>query len=781
MRQLLPPRGSWGAALVVACALGACDDGKAAGGDGPRAPEADGGTSADGPAGGGDARPGPDGGARDAASPADAPVDPPFQGQVGSILFVTQVPHDGFSTVSSTFGNHEASLASVPRGGDLMIRYPDGTLRNLTREAGFGNAGMQGAGSIAVRQPCVHWSGNRALFSMVVGAPTAQYMVAQYRWQIYEVTGLAQGEAVAIRAVPGQPADFNNVSPFYGTDDRVLFTSDRPRDGSAHLYPQLDEYESAATVTGVWSLEPQSGELVLLEHSPSGAFSPKIDSFGRIVFTKWDHLQRDQQVDYTMADQMGAYGAFTYSDESAGAMRLAEVRGMESFPEPRDRADPDAKPTVSLHTFNQFVPWEMREDGSGEETLNHVGRHELGGSYSDGSFTDDPNLTYNTPESAHRNRFYLRGDGGLFHLQEDPRSPGTFYATYAREFGSASAGAILRLNGAPTDNPEDMVIVPVTHPDSYSQPEDPSMAGGSTGHYKSPLPMSDGTLVAVHTSVVGPSKNLGSRAAPRWNYDFRLRAMEQQGGMYRAAGAPLTAGLMADVTAWDPDQLVSYQGLLWELDPVEVRPRTRPARRVQAIEPPEQAVFAGEGVDADRLRAWLRDRGLALIISRNVTYRDRADVQQPFNLRVPGGVQTLGAMGKVYDVAHFQIFQADALRGYGGTAMPRAGRRLLARPMHEADVSVAAAGAPAGSVEVAADGSMAAFVPARRALTWQLSSPAGEPVVRERNWVSFQAGEIRTCAVCHGLNTKSQSGDGVPQTEPEALRQLLRRWRAANP
>jgi hypothetical protein len=32
--------------------------------------------------------------------------------------------------------------------------------------------------------------------------------------------------------VPNQPASYNNVSPFYGTDDRILFTSDRPHNGA---------------------------------------------------------------------------------------------------------------------------------------------------------------------------------------------------------------------------------------------------------------------------------------------------------------------------------------------------------------------------------------------------------------------------------------------------------------------------------------------------------------------------------------------------------------------
>src|SRR5689334_8414312 len=75
---------------------------------------------------------------------ADATPTPPFTGKTGTIMFVTQVPAAFFGAVTSPFGNQQASVAAAPRGGDLMIRYPDGTIRNLTREAGFGNTGPQG-------------------------------------------------------------------------------------------------------------------------------------------------------------------------------------------------------------------------------------------------------------------------------------------------------------------------------------------------------------------------------------------------------------------------------------------------------------------------------------------------------------------------------------------------------------------------------------------------------------------------------------------------------------
>jgi hypothetical protein len=194
----------------------------------------------------------------------------------------------------------------------------------------------------------------------------------------------------------------------------------------------------------------------------------------------------------------------------------------------------------------------------------------------------------------------------------------------------------------------------------------------------------------------------------------------------------------------------------------------------------EAQVFADEGVDVASFRSFLRAYELALIVSRDVTQRDRADRQQPFNLRVPGGISSIGRSGTVYDVTHLQLFQADAVRGYGDPEQPSPGRRVLARPMHASGASQAAGG-PAGAVEIGPDGSMAALVPARRALSWQLTGPDGAGVVRERNWLSFQSGEIRVCSSCHGVNKVSQTGHGEPTNAPLALRALLQEWKQGAP
>jgi len=67
-------------------------------------------------------------------------------------------------------------------------------------------------------------------------------------------------------------------------------------------------------------------------------------------------------------------------------------------------------------------------------------------------------------------------------------------------------------------------------------------------------------------------------------------------------------------------------------------------------------------------------------------------------------------------------------------------------------------------------------------VTWQLTGTTNESVVKERYWISFRPGEVRTCANCHGINAVDQLGRPSPTNAPLALRQLLRVWRtnAAN-
>jgi hypothetical protein len=225
---------------------------------------------------------------------------------------------------------------------------------------------------------------------------------------------------------------------------------------------------------------------------------------------------------------------------------------------------------------------------------------------------------------------------------------------------------------------------------------------------------------------------------------------------------------------------VTYNSVtLWELSPVEVRARTVPQPAIPALPTAEAGVFANEQVSVAAFRDYLAARDLALIVSRDVTTRDHADRQQPFNLAVPGGASTSGGAGAVYPVEYLQIFQGDLLRGMGGSASPRPGRRVLGQPMRDGGhhPPPSDGSAPVGAVEIALDGSVAALVPAHRALSWQLTDDAGTPSVRERYWLTFQAGEIRVCADCHGVNTTDQAGGPPAANPPQALAALLQFWK----
>lgn len=707
------------------------------------------------------------------------------------ILFVTQVPIPGdFTAIGSVFGNHEGDIDTVGRGGDLYLLMPNGTLRNLTGEAGLGVAsGFQGATSIAVRDPCVHWSGARALFSMVTGAPTSQFQVGTWYWQMYEVTNLGQvltGSLPTIVPVANQPTGYNNITPCYASDDRVLFTSDRPRDGRAHLFPQLDEYEEAETVTGIWSLDPANGDLRLLDHAPSGDFTPIVDSFGRVIFTRWDHLQRDQQADGDHFDEQAGdpptYGTFNWSSERADAVPLATRA--EVFPEPRAVRDDLLTPLQRGHSFNHFFPWMVNQDGTELETLNHIGRHELH-SYFDRALNDDALDEFISVTSGRANPNPILN---LLHLRERPDEPGTYVGIDAPEFYTHSGGQIVSLHAPPGANPDDAVVDYLTHRATAGFDETPDPC--HSGFYRNPLPLSDGALIAAHAGERSAGQpetraaaNHGTRANPVARYRFRLREVVAAGGDcagYRKYGATLTPGIVKSLWYWDPDVQVNYPNVtMWELSPVEVRARPVPPAPGGAVPAPEADVFAGAAVDVGDFRDYLAGRNLALIVSRDVTTRDAADRQQPFNLAVPGGASTSGGAGAVYPVEYLQLFQADLLRGLGGPASPRPGRRVLGQPMrdggHHPPPSDGAA--PAGAVEVALDGSVAALVPAHRALSWQLTDDAGTPSVRERYWLTFQPGEIRVCADCHGVNTADQAGDPPAANAPQALAALLEHWK----
>lgn len=734
------------------------------------------------------------------------------------VLYVTQMPipdevlsHDIAGTkmnITTTMQSPLADPAHAGRGGALWIRYVDGSRRNLTAAAGYGGSvdangnatGFQGAGSIAVHHPFMHWSGTKAIFSMVVGAPANASDATVFHWQLFEITNFAQGQTPVIAAVAGQPTGYNNLSACYDTQDRIIFASDAPRGLQAHLYPQLDEYMNVATNSGLWRLDRATGnELKQIVHTPSGAFSPFVDSAGRVLFVQWDHLARDVSATYDRPPNTGIgenwtqtfNGNGTFADETAAAGFTLGTPGnyaaFNTFPEPRnfDLTALAAIGNVQGNSLNQFFPWECHEDGASHEIINHVGRHEFGGSGLKKSFTDDSNLV--APSFVNPTAL------DMLHLIESPTSADTFYAVNPPELGTHMAGNIVRFNGAAGTNPDAMVITLVTPNVNVPNPAlGQSPLTNAVDIFRNPLPLSDGNLLAVHAAVKQYDSNNGADAQhPKSRYDFKLRMMVPSGAvMVPDLSTTLTTEPNVSVSYYANGTLITYSGApLWELDPVEVAAVVKPAQLAAGIASVEQTVFDEEGVHAPTFQGYLRSRNLAVAVNRNSTRRDAADKQQPFNLKVAtSSTQTLGAAGKIYDIGWLQILQADAVRGFTLSANANApvqpGRRHMPVPLHDSLSEMpAVSGAPSGAVQVAGDGSWAAVVPAGRALTWHLVDGAGtKSQVKERYWVTFAPGEVRTCAVCHGVNTKDQAGNlGVPTNKPAALRTLLQYWKANNP
>jgi hypothetical protein len=246
----------------------------------------------------------------------------------------------------------------------------------------------------------------------------------------------------------------------------------------------------------------------------------------------------------------------------------------------------------------------------------------------------------------------------MFQIAEDPNRPGVYYGIDAPEFGTHAAGQVISMTAPPTLDADHIRVNYVTHRATASTEDVPE----NSGHYRDPLVLSDGALVAAHTADRG--EETGTGGPLNSTYAFRLTTLAPTGNGYYAADAPLTPGITATIRYWSPDVLVEFTGPLWELNPVEVRARSRPAPSVRPLAPQELAAFQQAGVDPAELRAYLVANDLALAVVRDATTRDDFDQQQPFNLRVAGGGhQTLGAAGAVYEIAaHMPDIQNDPRR-----------------------------------------------------------------------------------------------------------------------
>ncbi len=689
----------------------------------------------------------------------------PFVSQVSAqtlnkpILYVTQVPVISSSnTVVSIAGSHLCDTRAAPRGGDLMICYPDGTKKNLTRIAGYGtSANLQTGEAIAVRDPMVHWNGQRALFSMVIGAPSDANDTTEYCWQIYEVEGLGKDDTPIIRKIAGQREDFNNIQPTYTSSEQLIYVSDQTINGGRNLYPALNE-QGGESVTGLWSLDPGTSKLALIDHSPSGSFKPFVDSYGRVVFSRWDHLQRDAEAEHM--------DAIDFASEDPGASSTDVWRDV--FPEPlTDTA------TSFGHKFDLFLPWTIKQDGTGLLTMNHLGRHELSPDARRGR--PDANLVdFNTPDSPVAPAVSsLTRAGSYLQIVESKTIRGKYTATDAIST-AVSAGRLVSFDSPPTKNP-DLVNVKVTNNSGLAR--DPSYLddGRLMGSF-----VNGPMLVDTYGRLTQTPGPIGHGFVPGSNNPFRVRIANGSADL-SSGGNPIPVTNVTR-TNYIAGSQVTFSGPLWQLQPVEVTTSVTPVPESTSLPEPETKMLGEAGVSPSALKRWLKENNMALLVSRNVTSRDDNDNQQPFSLRVPGGTGSWTGEPS-YRVTHLQFFQGDYVRSYqpGGIADPSVGRRVTPRVLHDDKGANIPTQVP-GSAKIAPeDGSTAIFVPAGRALTWQLTDSEGKAVVRERYWLNFRAGEIRSCTNCHANNTADQLGRPDFTNPPIALRELLTDWKRRHP
>ena len=134
---------------------------------------------------------------------------------------------------------------------------------------------------------------------MLVGAPIAGNKIDQTRWQIYEVTGLGDANKKQIVQIGESKHKIRNTTTSH------QFTTPTTTSFLLQIDHELDKHICIPNSTNTRRHRVSLGygsyivmdSCNLLSHTPSGAFQPIIDRFGRVLFTRWDHLQQDQLAD----------------------------------------------------------------------------------------------------------------------------------------------------------------------------------------------------------------------------------------------------------------------------------------------------------------------------------------------------------------------------------------------------------------------------------------------------------------------------------------------------
>ena len=148
-------------------------------------------------------------------------------------------------------------LESAPRGGDLWIRYPDGTRKNLTPRRASArrvpgrhrHRGARAVRALERHEGALLDGGRRADAAVPV---SGDVLLADLRGHGPRRGRDARHHARCRTSPPASTTSRRSTA-------RTTASSSPPTGrgaARAHLYPQRDEYEEAPTVTGLWSLDP---------------------------------------------------------------------------------------------------------------------------------------------------------------------------------------------------------------------------------------------------------------------------------------------------------------------------------------------------------------------------------------------------------------------------------------------------------------------------------------------------------------------------------------------
>ena len=148
-------------------------------------------------------------------------------------------------------------------------------------------------------------------------------MFKKILFQLHWLFGISAGLVLALMGITGAAYSFQDeILRALNPETLKVEVREQGVLPPAELVRRIEAAEGK-TVSGLWVLDPATGRLDLFDHAPSGDFKPTVDSFGRVIFTRWDHLQRDQQADADHADEQNGdpptYGTFNWSSEKPGS------------------------------------------------------------------------------------------------------------------------------------------------------------------------------------------------------------------------------------------------------------------------------------------------------------------------------------------------------------------------------------------------------------------------------------------------------------------------------